>query len=127
VYNSDREMCCIKTLKIVPKMYGWLSQCCGQTVYHRQRQLCCAGVITSIPGGIPQCCGTKAINILQQKCDVISGVIVSRSKPHVRYCGSKMMEYDPMISGCCGDVVYGHGHICCHGEVKLLPGNGLGE
>lgn len=124
IYDPDDEMCC--QASVVPKIYGQRTSCCKQEAYDKGRYVCCDGVISHIPAGIPQCCGQNAYDVLKHKCDFENGEIMSRTNRFVRFCGAQMMEYDTRKYRCCNGTKYGPGNVCCQGNVQRLPGIRLG-
>ena len=65
--DITKFVCCAG--KKVFKQYGFLSRCCGLSVYHPLIQVCCAGTPAPKAGGSSaKCCGQRSYNSDFAKC-----------------------------------------------------------
>ncbi|XP_071834463.1 uncharacterized protein [Apostichopus japonicus] len=90
-------------------------RCCGVSLaaYSPSVEICCSGMVYSIPESQGDCCEYRAYRTSEEVCED-SGVIRPVGKP--LRCGNQFYSEDEQ--GCCGDAdLFGPGWTCCDGEL----------
>ncbi|XP_041090707.1 uncharacterized protein si:ch211-195m9.3 [Polyodon spathula] len=94
-YNINYQVCC-EDGQVLPGSPD--HQCCGDTTFDPSSHTCCHGYVS--PGGGLSCCGQIAYSRTNASC----------------CAGQLSMEYNEMVSQCCGTTAYHNTYDRCCGD-----------